>query len=57
MTNQEIKDRAPDGATHYFILNGCDYCFCKIVKMQLHTLDKESGIWYPLHGSVNIKPL
>lgn len=57
MTLEEIKRNKPDGATHYFTLNGCDYYFCKIIKMQIHTLDNESGTWYPLHGSVIIKPL
>ena len=27
MTNQEIKDRAPDGATHYFISIGHAWYF------------------------------
>lgn len=57
MTIEEIRKNAPLGATHYFVLNGCDYCFCKIIKMQLHTFDKETQAWYPLHGSVSIKPL
>lgn len=57
MTPEEIKKGAPDGATHYFTLNGNDVYYCRVIKMQLHTIDGDTGVWYPLHGSVKVKPL
>ena len=53
----KIKANAPKGATHYFTLNNCDFYYCKFIKMQLHTFDGDTGIWYPLHGSIKYKPL
>lgn len=55
MTEQEIRDKAPSGATHYFNSSeGIHYC--KIIKNELWTFDS-NGRMYKTYGNITIKPL
>ena len=57
MTNQEIIDKAPDGATHYGLrLNGVAVYF-KYFMGVLHRYSRPTKCYYRDASLINIKPL
>ena len=55
MTNQEIKDRAPDGSTHYYTSSSGVH-YCKLIGNEIYTYDQDDKL-YKTYGNITIKPL
>lgn len=55
MDIEQIRNNAPEGATHYFFNKGY-VIYCKYIGSQLYTYEHSLG-WFKTYGNITTKPL